>query len=99
MNQLSKRPCFFPSMGAFLYLTGMNDEALHIIGGWWLDFGRWGQTVAVLVLLALAAYFTSEALNRRRSAYRAALSAADATRPTAGTKQNQRAESITRGTP
>lgn len=81
MNQLAKRPWFFPSMGAFLYLTGMNDEFLHVVGSWWLDFGRWGQTVVVLVLLALVAYFASEALNRRRSAYRAAVNAADATRP------------------
>ena len=99
MNQLSKRPWFFPSMGAFLYLTGMNDEALHIIGGWWLDLGRWAQTAAVLALLALAGYFTSESVNRRRSAYRAALSAAEASRPESGTEQNQPAESTMRGTP
>ena len=99
MNRLSKRPWFFPSMGAFLYLTGMNDEALHVIGGWWLDFGRWGQTAAVLVLLALAGYFTAEALNRRRGAYRAALSAADAASPESDTEQNQTADSTMRGTP
>ena len=99
MNQLSKRPWFFPSMGAFLYLTGMNDEALHIIGGWWLDLGRWAQTAAVLVLVVSAGYFTSEAVNRRRSAYRAALSAAEASRPESDTEQNRRAESTMRGKP
>ncbi len=67
-------------MGAFLYLTGMNDEALHRIGVWWLDLGRWGQTAAVLAALALAAYFTQGALNRRRAAYRSAVLAADLTR-------------------
>jgi len=76
MNQLRKRPWFFPSMGAFLYLSGMNDMFLHVVGGWWLDFGRWGQTITVLVLLALAAYFTVAALNRRRSAFRSAVAAA-----------------------
>jgi len=81
VNRLRDRPWFFPSMGAFLYLTGMNDQLLHVLSGWWLDFGRWVQTVVVLVLLALVAYFTSAALSRRRSAYRAAVSAADATRP------------------
>ena len=80
MNRLSSRPWFFGGMGAFLYLTGMNDEALHHIGAWWLELGRWGQTAAVLAALALAAYFTQGALNRRRTAYRAAVGAADATR-------------------
>ena len=81
MNRLWSRPWFFPSLGAFLYLTGMNDEALHRVGDWWLDIGRWAQTAVVLVLLGLIAYFTLDALNRRRSAYRAAVRAADATRP------------------
>lgn len=81
MNSLWKRPWFSPGVGATLYLTGMNDELLHVLGSWWLDIGRWAQTVAVLVVLALAAYFTLEALNRRRSAYRAAIRAADLTRP------------------
>ena len=81
MSRLSSRPWFFGGMGAFLYLTGMNDEALHHIGARWLDLGRWGQTAAVLAALALAAYFTQGALNRRRSAFRSAVVAADATRP------------------
>lgn len=80
MNRLSSRPWFFGGMGAFLYLTGMNDEALHHIGSWWLELGRWGQTAAVLAALALAAYFTQGALNRRRAAFRSAVGAADATR-------------------
>lgn len=81
MNPLRKLPWFFPGMGAFLYLTGMNDEFLHIVGELWLDVGRWGQTGVVLALLALVAYFTLDALNRRRSAYRSAIRAADVTRP------------------
>jgi hypothetical protein len=67
-------------MGAFLYLTGMNDEFLHIVGDLWLDVGRWGQTGLVIALLVLVAYFTLDALNRRRSAYRSAVRAADTTR-------------------
>ena len=63
-------------MGVFLYLTGMNDEALHYLGVGWLGLGRWGQTVAVLAALALVAYFTQGALSRRRSAYRSAVQAA-----------------------
>ena len=81
MNRLWSRPWFFPGMGAFLYLTGMNDELIHHVGDWWLDLGRWGQTAAVLMALALAAFFTQSALNRRRSAYRSAVRAADLTRP------------------
>lgn len=80
MNLLVKRPWFGPGMAAFLYLTGMNDAMLHRLGSWWLDLGRWGQTVAVLVALALVAYFALDALSRRRSAYRAAVRAADVTR-------------------
>ena len=83
MNRLSSRPWFFAGMGAFLYLTGMNDEVLHHLGAWWLDLGRWAQTTAVLAVLALTAYFTQGALNRRRSAFRSAVGAADATRHTA----------------
>ncbi|MCY4422154.1 MAG: hypothetical protein OXC06_03680 [Acidimicrobiaceae bacterium] len=80
MNRLSSRPWFFGGMGAFLYLTGMNDEVLHHIGARWLDLGRWGQTAAVLAALALAAYFIQGALARRRAAYRSAVRAAEATR-------------------
>lgn len=81
MNPLRKLPWFFPGLGAFLYLTGMNDEMLHLLASWWLDIGRWGQTAAVLAILALLAYFTLDAFNRRRSAYRSAIRAADVTRP------------------
>ena len=81
MNRLWSRPWFFGAVGAFGYLTGMNDEALHHLGAWWLDLGRWGQTAAVLAALALAAYFTQGSLNRRRAAYRSAVRAAGATRP------------------
>ncbi|WP_420638469.1 hypothetical protein [Candidatus Poriferisocius sp.] len=77
MNRLRSRPWFFPVLGAALYLTGMNDELLHIVGDAWLELGRWVQTAVVLALLALIAYFTLDALNRRRSAYRSALRAAD----------------------
>ena len=80
MNPLRKLPWFFPGLGAFLYLTGMNDEFLHIVGDLWLDVGRWGQTGVVLALLALVAYFTLDALNRRRSAYHSTIRAADTTR-------------------
>ncbi len=80
MNKLWLRPWFFPGLGAFLYLTGMNDELLHRIGSWWLDFGRWGQTTVVLVLLALVAYMVLVVFRRRRSAYRSAIRTADATR-------------------
>ncbi len=84
MNRLGSRPWFFAGVGAFGYLTGMNDEMLHWLGTWWLELGRWGQTAAVLAALALAAYFTQGALNRRRAAFRSAVVAADATRlPTA----------------
>ena len=82
MNQLRKRPWFFPMIGASLYLSGMNDMFLHVVGGWWLDLGRWTQTIAVLVLLALGNYVVTASFNRRRSAYRAAVLAADATRKT-----------------
>ena len=80
MNPLRKLPWFFPGLGAFLYLTGMNDEFLHIVGDLWLDLTRWGQTGVVLALLALVAYFTLDALNRRRSAYRSAIRVARTTR-------------------
>jgi len=80
VNPLRKLPWFFPGLGAFLYLTGMNDEFLHIVGDLWLDVGRWGQTGVVLALLALVAYFTLDALNRRRSAYRSTVRSAHATR-------------------
>lgn len=80
MNRIMSRPWFGPGAGAFLYLTGMNDEALHHIGTWWLSLGRWGQTAAVLAALALAAYFIQGALSRRRTAFRSAVGAADATR-------------------
>ncbi len=80
MNRLWTRPWFFPSLGAALYLTGMNDELLHMVGDLWLDFNRWGQTAVVLALLALAAYFTMDIINRQRSAYRSAIRAAEATR-------------------
>lgn len=83
MNRLWSRPWFFGGIGAFGYLTGMNDALLHRLGTWWLDMGRWGQTAAVLAALALAAYFVQGALNRRRSAFRAAVRAADTTRPRA----------------
>ncbi len=82
MNPLRKRPWFFPLIGASLYLSGMNDMFLHVVGGWWLDLGRWTQTVAVLALLALGSYVVTVSLNRRHSAYRAAILAADATRKT-----------------
>ena len=81
MNRLASRPWFFAGVGAFGYLTGMNDEMLHWLGTWWLELGRWGQTAAVLAVLALAAYFTQGALSRRRAAYRSAVRAAAATRP------------------
>ena len=81
MNSLLKLPWFGPGLGASLYLTGMNDELLHLLGNWWLDIGRWGQTAAVLAALAVIAYFTLNALNRRRSAYRSAVRAAESTRP------------------
>ncbi len=76
MNRLWLRPWFFPGLGAFLYLTGMNDELLHRIGNWWLDFGRWVQTAVVLVVLVLIAYFVLDRFNRRRSAYRTAIQSA-----------------------
>ena len=81
MNRITSRPWFGPGAGAFLYLTGMNDEALHHIGTWWLSLGRWGQTGVVLAALALALFFVQGALNRRRDAYRSAVRAAELTRP------------------
>ena len=81
MNRLWSRPWFFGGIGAFGYLTGMNDELLHGLGALWLDLGRWGQTAAVLAALALAAYFTQGALSRRRAAFRSAVRAAGLSRP------------------
>lgn len=80
MNRLWSRPWFFAGVGAFGYLTGMNDALLHWLGTWWLELGRWGQTAAVLAVLALAAYFTQGVLNRRRSAFRSAVGAAEVSR-------------------
>lgn len=64
-------------LGAMLYLTGMNDQALHHIADWWLSLPQWLHVVIVVALLALAAWTTARVLGSRRTAYDAAVEAAD----------------------
>ena len=79
MNHLVTRPWFFPGLGTLLYLAGVNDELLHVIGDFWLDLGRWPQTIIVVVILAIIAYLVNDNLNERRSAYATAVRAAQVT--------------------
>ena len=76
MNRLIGRPWFGPGLGAILYLVGFNEVLLHEIGTGWIRLDRIAQTVAVLAVLGLMAYFTNDYLNERRSAYRTAVRAA-----------------------
>ena len=76
MNHLATRPWFFPGLGTVLYLAGVNDELLHVIGDFWLGLGRWPQTLIVVALLGVIAYLVNNNLNERRSAYETAVRAA-----------------------
>jgi len=76
VNRLITRPWFGPGIGTILYLVGFNDELLHQIGKGWLKLGRITQTLVVLVVLSLAAYFIADYLKERRSAYQTAVRAA-----------------------
>lgn len=71
-----RRRWFWGLVGAMLYLSGMNDEALHWIGGWWLGLAAWIQIVIVAALLALAVWVAVRVLAARRAAYDAAVRAA-----------------------
>ena len=62
-------------LGAMLYLTGMNDQALHHLADWWLSLPQWLHVVIVVALLALAAWITTRVLGSRRRAYDAAVEA------------------------
>ncbi|MDG2261733.1 MAG: hypothetical protein P8N50_05270 [Actinomycetota bacterium] len=75
------RPWFVPGLATLGYLAGFNDEALHLIGQWWLDLGRWVQTAVVVVLLGLIVYLAADRLKERRSAHAAAVRATGASRP------------------
>lgn len=76
MNRLISRPWLVPAVGTVCYLAGFNDELLHVLGDWWLDLGRWVQTIVVLVLLGLIAYFVADRVRQRQSFYNAAVRAA-----------------------
>ena len=62
-------------LGAMLYLTGMNDQALHHLANWWLSLPEWLHVVIVVALLALAAWITTRVLGSRRRAFDAAVEA------------------------
>ena len=70
-------------LGAMLYLTGMNDQALHHLANWWLSLPEWLHVVIVAALLSLAAWITARVLGSRRRAYDAAVQAAAGPAPTA----------------
>ncbi|MGI9623864.1 MAG: hypothetical protein ACR2PK_13585 [Acidimicrobiales bacterium] len=76
MNRLISRPWLIPAVGTVCYLAGFNDELLHVLGDWWLDLGRWVQTIVVLVLVGLVAYFVVDRARQRQSFYDAAVRAA-----------------------
>lgn len=80
-DRLWRRAWLFPALGAMLYLAGINDEVLHALGGWWLGLNRWTQTVVVLAVLAISIACVAATFTRRRAAYRAAVWAAESTRP------------------
>lgn len=73
-----KRRWFGGLSGAMLYLTGMNDQALHHLGEWWLALAPWLQVAIVCALLALAVWVASRVLSARRAAYAAAVRSAAA---------------------
>jgi len=79
------RPWFVPGLATLGYLAGFNDEALHLIGQWWLDLSRWVQTAVVVVLLGLIVYLVADRLKERSSAHATAVRAAGPTRPTMST--------------
>lgn len=59
-----------------LYLTGVNDEVLGLVGSAWLSLSRQVQTVTVLVLLVVAGALLGKIVRGRRAAYAAAVQAA-----------------------
>lgn len=71
-----RRRWFWGLIGATLYLTGMNDEALDKVGDGWLSLPRWAHVVIVVVLLVLATRLAVRILAARRAAYEAAVRAA-----------------------
>lgn len=75
---MTKQRWFGGLSGAMLYLTGMNDQALHHLGGWWLTLASWLHVVVVCALLALAVWAAVRVLSARRAAYAAAVRAAAA---------------------
>lgn len=75
---MTKQRWFGGLTGAMLYLTGMNDQALHHLGEWWLSLASWLQVAIVCVLLALAVWVAARVLSARRAAYAAAVRAAAA---------------------
>lgn len=79
-DRLWRRAWLLPGLGAALYLAGVNDEVLHVFGDWWLSLNRWIQTVVVLLLLTTIASVVAFVFSRRRSAYNAAVRAAESTR-------------------
>lgn len=76
MNRLTRRPWFLPGVGVMLYLTGVNDEVLGLVGSAWLSLSRQVQTVTVLVLLVVAGALLGRMVRGRRAAYAAAVQAA-----------------------
>lgn len=68
-----KRRWFGGLAGAMLYLTGMNDQALHHLGEWWLALASWLHVAVVCALLALAVWAAARVLSARRAAYAAAV--------------------------
>ena len=81
MTAMAKRRWFGGLSGAMLYLTGMNDQALHHLGEWWLALAPWLQVAIVCALLALAVWVAARVLSARRTAYAAAVRAAAGASP------------------
>lgn len=59
-----------------LYLTGVNDEVLGLVGSAWLSLSRPVQTVTVVVLLVIAGAVLGTMVRARQAAYSAAVQAA-----------------------
>ena len=71
-----RRRWFGGLSAVLLYVTGMNDQALGLLGGWWLHLASWLQAAAVILLLTVAAAAAARVLAARRAAYDAAVHAA-----------------------
>ena len=81
MMAIVKRRWFGGLAGAMLYLTGMNDQALHHLGEWWLALASWLHVAIVCALLALVVWVAARVLSARRAAYAAAVRAAAGASP------------------